>query len=126
MAMWGSESLNNKKSLFRAKGLRDDPNTIGRFQTSTKAWLDGYDSVRSNHNNKAQSQGQFKRMNIGVGQAMFNLKRSMPTEREDPNRYIRQGNRLSTRQTTKDQSLISGGRYGTSVNSPHSLTKRTT
>lgn len=103
--MWGSESLNNKTSLFRPKGLRDDPNTIGRFQTSTKAWLDGYDSVRQQYNEKAQSSGHHKRMSSGVGQAMFNLMRSMPnTSREDPNRYIRQSHRLSTAANSNIQS----------------------
>ena len=44
IAKWGTDSLNHKNTLFRQKGLRDDSG--GRFQTSTKPWLDGYDSVK--------------------------------------------------------------------------------
>ena len=46
MAAWGTETLNKKTCLFRPKGLRDDDGTTGRFLTSTKPWLDGYETVR--------------------------------------------------------------------------------
>lgn len=47
-AAWGNENTNKKNSLFRVKGLRDDPRTTGRFLTSTKPWLDGYHTVQDN------------------------------------------------------------------------------
>ena len=42
---WGNEELNKKHTLFRQKGLRDT-STTGRFVTSTKPWLDNYESVK--------------------------------------------------------------------------------
>ena len=44
---WGNEELNKKHTLFRQKGLRDT-STNGRFVTSTKPWLDNYESVKKN------------------------------------------------------------------------------
>ena len=44
VSQWGTESLAKKTTLFRQKGLRDPGS--GRFQTSTKEWLKGYDTVR--------------------------------------------------------------------------------
>lgn len=68
---WNFDST-NKTTLFRTKGLKDDG--CGRFQTSTKPWLDGYDTVREKRHPSLGS----TRMNSTVGQAMFNLKRSLP------------------------------------------------
>ena len=89
MSMWGTEDTNKKKTLFRQKGLRDDG--VGRFQTSTKQWLDGYDSVRERYTKAYSSENS--RVNTAVGRAMFNLRRTMPsTAHADPNIYIRQNN----------------------------------
>ena len=67
----------NQKSLFHAKSLREDGRS-GRFETSTKPWLDKYAEVRTHHRNAA-SQATSSRTNTAVGQAMFNLKRTMPS-----------------------------------------------
>ena len=42
----------NQKTLFHNKSLRED-GKHGRFETSTKPWLDRYAEVRSNHRNAA-------------------------------------------------------------------------
>ena len=42
----------NQKTLFNAKSLRED-GKAGRFETSTKPWLDKYAEVRSQHRNAA-------------------------------------------------------------------------
>ena len=60
MEMGGSIGA-GKKTLFNVKGLREANSTVGRFQTSTKPWLDGYDSIRAK---KAKAQD---RMNSSVG-----------------------------------------------------------
>lgn len=98
-AFWNFDST-NKTTLFRTKGLKDDG--CGRFQTSTKPWLDGYDTVREKRHPSLGS----TRMNSTVGQAMFNLKRSLPPpSQHDANKYIRlNNNKANLMRMTKQNS----------------------
>ena len=89
VSQWGTEQLNKKTTLFRQKGLRDPGS--GRFQTSTKEWLNGYDTVRNQFAKRnTVIGGGSARMNSTVGQAMFNLKRTLPPPtQDDANKHIR-------------------------------------
>ena len=73
MAAWGTTACtSNEKSLFRPKGMRDMDGTTGRFHTSTKPWLEKYDTGNDlGLKNKP-------RMATTFGQAMFNFKRTLP------------------------------------------------
>ena len=93
MAAWGTEcSTNIKTTLFRKKGLREVTGTTGRFNTSTKPWLEGYDTVREKFQKGLTP--KIPQMSTTFGQAMFNFKRTMPNTgvKEDANRFIRQKN----------------------------------
>lgn len=89
MAAWGTEALGKKTTLFRPKGLRDENGTGGRFLTSTKPWLDGYETVRDKFQKGLTP--KIPQMSTTFGQAMFNLKRTIPNtgHKDDANKYIR-------------------------------------
>ena len=84
MSQWGSEQHNNKKSLYRAKGLCHT-DTSTRFITSNKPWLENYENKKEAH-----AKGQGSIMNTTVGKAMFNLNRTLPRRNPaEANQHIR-------------------------------------
>ena len=85
MAAWGTEATTKKNTLFRPKGIRDMDGTTGRFHTSTKPWLEKYET----ENGVAP---KVHRMAATFGQAMFNFKRTLPvtSHKEEANQFIRQ------------------------------------
>ena len=90
---WGTEgSTRNRSMATKPSTMRgEDTARVGRFQTSNKPWLDGYDTVRKDFvQRKATDNG---RMNTSVGRALFNLKRTLPpASNADANMYIKQRN----------------------------------
>ena len=58
-----------KKTVHRPNTFKDEPSLLGRFTTSTKPWLDGYDTVKKQFNERKRS---------AVGRALYNLKRTLP------------------------------------------------
>jgi len=90
MNNWADESKNNRMHMFRGKGIREETGfDSGRFQTSVKGWLEGYQTVREKFQQQ-ESEGM-GRMNSSVGKALFNLKRTMPAPtKQDANAWIKQ------------------------------------
>lgn len=62
---------------------------MGRFTTSTKPWLDGYDTVRNRFKeDKTVDEG---RNNTAVGRALYNLKKTLPpVTKNHANAFIKQ------------------------------------
>ena len=77
--------------------------------TSTKPWLDGYETVKQNFKSIGRSVSKTPRMNSTMGQAMFNVKRTLDhsDSKADANQYIRRHNPFaSTKQISLGKSSV--------------------
>ena len=86
---WDGDEVSTagQTTSHRPKKMKDENNLIGRFTTSTKPWLDGYDTVRNQFKERKSTS------NV-VGRALFNLKRTLPpSTKDDANANIKQFNR---------------------------------
>ena len=83
-----TDEIGRRKEKYRASSFKGEEELVGRFTTSTKPWLEGYDTVRNQFKErKKEDEG---RINTSVGRALFNLKRTLPpVGKDEANRFIK-------------------------------------
>lgn len=78
VSTWATQSTTIKTTLFNKNGIREERGTQGRFLTSTKPWLEGYETKKNKYfQSTRNSFGADSRMSTTTGQAMFNVKRKI-------------------------------------------------
>lgn len=83
------ELTRRRTTQIRPSTLKNEDSLVGRFTTSTKSWLQGYDTVRVQF--KERKKTEESRNHTSVGRALFNLKRTLPpSSKEEANAFIKQ------------------------------------